>query len=136
MIPIRKIDTAIALRTMAMENSLLQSYRALFIGIEAALLASAFALSRLDMAMAEKVWMVGAAGLAFCAFWIIVCAAKGKDVDKWMKYLTEEAKEKEFFSYMKAGLTFQGGRFARHWFNEAMPSLIIALWIWMIISPS
>ena len=95
MIPIRKIDTAIALRAMAMENSLLQSYRALFIGIETVLLASAFALSRPDMAMVEKVWMVEAAGLAFCAFWIVVCGAKGKDVDKWMKYLTEEAKEKE-----------------------------------------
>ncbi len=131
--PIRKIDTAIALRAMAMENSLLQSYRALFIGIETVLLASAFALSRHDIAMADKVWMVGAAGLALCVFWIAVCITKGKDVDKWMKYLTEEAREKEVFSYMKAGFTFQGGRFARHWFNEAMPSLIIVLWIVIIL---
>ncbi len=134
MIPARKIDTAIALRALAMENSLLQSYRALFIGIEAALLASAFALSRLDTA--EKVWMVGVAGLALCASWIVVCRAKGKDVDEWMKYLTKEAEGKEFFSYMEASFTlqFQGGRFAHHWFNEAMPSLIIGLWVWMIIS--
>ncbi len=134
MIPIRKIDTAIALRAMAMENSLLQSYRALFIGIETVLLASAFALSRPNIAMVEEVWVFGVVGLALCALWIVVCRAKSKDVDKWMKYLTEEAMEKEFFSYMKAGWVFRGGRFARPWFNEVMPSLIIALWIWMIIS--
>ena len=128
MIPIRKIDTAIALRAMAMENSLLQSYRALFIGIETVLLASAFALSRPNMAMADKVWVVGVIGLAFCAFWIFVCTAKGKDVDKWMKYLTKEAMEKEFFSYMEAGFTSQGGRFARPFFNKLMPGLIIVLW--------
>ena len=132
MIPIRKIDTAIALRAMAMENSLLQSYRALFIGIETVLLASAFALSRPNMAMAEKVWMIEAAGLAFCAFWIVVCTAKARDVHQWMRYLTEEAKEKQFFSYMKAGWSMRIASY--HWFNEWMPGLIILLWIWIIIS--
>jgi len=130
-IPTDKIDTDIALRAMAMENSLLQSYRALFTGIQAALLASAFALIKFE----EVRWVpwLAVPSLIIGIMWIIVCHAKGNDVDKWMGYLTEKAEEKNYFTYMKLGFTLTGGRIARYWFNWVMPILIIGLWIWVII---
>lgn len=132
MTPTEKLN--IALRAMAMENSLLQSYRALFIGIEAALLASAFAFIKL------KVWNVllgvSIAGLIINGMWIATCVFKGKDVDKWMNYLRENSQGTDLqgqFDYMKSGITFEGGRIARHWFNEVMPGLIIALWTFFLV---
>ncbi len=121
----------IFLRAMSMENSLLQSYRALFLALEAALIAAAFALIRL---YEEKgILGVGIAGLVIGVMWIIVCHAKGNDVDKWRDCLLEVTKEGDlqgYFSYMESGFSLAGGRVARYWFNWIMPILIIALWIW------
>ena len=133
MIPRGEIDTNVALRAMSMENSLLQSYRALFIGIEAVLLASAFALTKAEDNVGNILTWLAVAGLVIGVFWIVVCESKAKDVDRWMKYLTKGAKEMRFFSYMRKGCSLQGGRLARYWFNLVMPVSIMALWIWMIV---
>jgi len=121
----------IFLRAMSMENSLLQSYRALFLALEAALIAAAFALIRL---YEEKCILgVGIARSVIGGMWIIVCHAKGNDVDKWRDCLLEVTKEGDlqgYFSYMESGFSLAGGRVARYWFNWIMPILIIALWIW------
>ena len=123
----------IFLRAMSMENSLLQSYRALFLALEAALIAAAFTLIQL---FEEKgIVGVGIAGLVIGVMWIIVCHAKGNDVDKWRNRLLEVTKEGDiqgYFSYMKSGFSLAGGRFVRYWFNWIMPILIILLWIWVI----
>ena len=123
----------IFLRAMSMENSLLQSYRALFLGLEAALIAAGFALIRFPDG--KGILGVGIAGLVVGVIWIIVCHAKGRDVDKWRGRLLDETKEgdlKGYFSYMKSGFSLTGGRLARCWFNWIMPILIIGLWIWVM----
>lgn len=123
----------IFLRAMSMENSLLQSYRALFLALEAALIAAGFAL--IGFSEEKSIVGVGIAGLVIGVMWIIVCHAKGNDVDQWRDSLLEMTKEGDlqgYFSYMKSGLSLVGGRVARYWFNWIMPILVIVLWIWVI----
>ena len=130
----------IFLRAMSMENSLLQSYRALFLALEAALIAAGFALIRLSegksiVGVGIAGLVIGIAGLVISVMWIIVCHAKGNDVDKWRDRLLEVTKEGDLlghFFYMKSGFSLAGGRVARYWFNLIMPILIIVLWIWVI----
>ena len=130
----------IFLRAMSMENSLLQSYRALFLALEAALIAAGFALIRLSegksiVGVGIAGLVIGIAGLVISVMWIIVCHAKGNDVDKWRDRLLEVTKEGDiqgYFSYVKSGFSLAGGRVARYWFNWIMPVLIILLWIWVI----
>jgi len=128
-----KEEVNIFLKVMSMENSLLQSYRTLFLALEAALIAAGFALIQL---FGEKgmVW-VGIAGLAVGVIWIVVCHAKGKDVDEWRGRLlqaTQKGDLQGYFSYMESGFRLAGGRIARYWFNWIMPILIIGLWIWIM----
>lgn len=124
----------IFLRAMSMENSLLQSYRALFLALEAALIAAGFALIRFS---AEKGTMaVGIGGIIIGLMWIAVCHAKGNDVDRWRDRLLDVTKKGDLegcFSYMKSGFSFAGGRVARYWFNSIMPALIIAAWSWVLL---
>ena len=123
----------IFLDAMSMENSLLQSYRMLFIAIETILFGAAFASIEL---LEEKVvlWIIGGFGLVVGFMWIIVCHAKGRDVDKWRNRLLTETQRgnlKGCFSYMESRLGLAGGKVARYWFNWIMPFLIIGLWIWI-----
>lgn len=122
----------IFLTAMSMENSLLQSYRMLFLGLEAALIAARFALIRSDEG--GDTLGIGVAGLVVGIIWVIVCHAKGNDVNRWRKHLLDETGGgdlKGYFSYMKSGFSLAGGEVARCWFNWIMPILIIALWIWV-----
>ena len=128
----------IYLNAMSMENSLLQSYRALFIAIEAALLASALVLPQFfggDIIISKIVNLVSVIGLVVGVMWIIVCCSKGEDVDKWGKQIKSETNTDlyNYFSYMWSGFGLTGGRVARWWFNVVMPLLIIALWIVFLI---
>lgn len=125
--------TNIFLQAMSMENSLLQSYRALFIAIEAALIAMAFGLSTLF----DNKWieLVGLGGLVIGIMWIIVCHAKGKEVDGWRDQLTTAARQARVgcFSYLESGFGLGAGRVARCWFNWIMPILIMWIWICVIV---
>jgi hypothetical protein len=129
----------IFLRAMFMENTLLQSYRALFLAVEATLIAAAFALIQLrrdEGILAIWIVMLGIVGLIIGIMWVIVCTAKGKDVDRWRDLLLQTTKAgnlKNCFSYMKSGFSLAGGRVARYWFNWIMPILIIILWIALLI---
>lgn len=128
----QKISTFLS--AMSMENSLLQSYRALFMAIEGALIASTITLIKLFEG-SGIVW-VGLAGLVIGIMWIIVCDAKGKDVDRWRNLLLKEAKKAHmypYFSFMKSGFSLAGGRIARYWFNWIMPILIIVFFILLMV---
>lgn len=126
---------SIYLRAFSMENSLLQSYRSLFTGIEAALFAFVFALIKLFNG--RWVLGIGVCGILIGVMWIIVCRAKGKDVDLWRDSILAETKEKneikDCFTYLNGKSIFSGGKVARIWFNLIMPFLIILLWILIII---
>ena len=129
----RTEQTNIFIDAMAMENSLLQAYRNLFLGLEGALLAAWFALVYLLKERGILLLILAIVGLIVGASWIVVCKAKGDDVDKWRKcLLTKTGKNvKRHFSYMESKFSLVGGNIARHWFNTAMPILIIMLWIWL-----
>lgn len=120
---------------MFMENSLLQSYRALFIAIEAALFAVAFGLIKLFVNKGGELVGLGLGGLVIGIMWIIVCHAKGKEVDGWRDQLTTAARQARVgcFSYLESGFGLRAGRVARYWFNWIMPILIIGIWIRVIV---
>lgn len=130
-------NVCIYLDAMSMENSLLQSYRMLFIALETVLFAAVFALLQLQLQLPEGigVLVIGVVGLVVGVMWIIVCHAKGRDVDKWRTRLLEETSQGDlqgYFSYMESGLDLAGGKLARYWFNWIMPILIMGLWVWII----
>lgn len=129
----------IFLRAMSMENSLLQSYRAMFIALAALLLAALIALT----AHYDNRWLalIGIPGVSICVMWIILCIAKGKDVDHWRDSIINACQGTEFealFSYLQpsSGFAREGGRLTRTWFNWLMPALLIALWaglcMWLV----
>ena len=125
------------LKAMSMENSLLQSYRALFIAIETILFAFVFAIIK-SPAPNLLIVLIGAIGLIICILWIIVCYAKSKDVDSWRDSLIRESKNhnelEEKFEYLKKpGLSLAGGKFSRICFNYLIPSLMLIIWIGIII---
>jgi len=124
-------EVNIYISAMSMENSLLQSYRTLFLAIEAALFAANFALNQFS---AEKfITGIEIAGLIIGFMWIIVCHAKGKDVDKWKTLLLEETEKEDCFSYMESRFSLAGGKVARYWFNWIMPVLVILLWVYIMV---
>ncbi len=120
-------EVSIALQAMTMENSLLQSYRTLFLGLETALFAAVFA--SFQVFERKGVIEIGIGGLVVGLMWMIICHAKARDVDEWMNYLTNQAVLKGCFAYMKSGFSLAGGRLARYWFNWVNPLLVMALWI-------
>ena len=100
----------IFLRAMSMENSVLQSYRALFFALEAALIAVRFAL--IQFSAEESTVAVGIGGVIIGLMWIVVCHAKGNDVNRCRDHLLDVTKEGDLagcFSYMKSGFSLAGG---------------------------
>ncbi len=77
-------------QAFSMENSLLQNYRMLFMMMEAALLAFAYAFGDKSIAVpvigweVPIIWIGAGFGWAVVGVWIRACEAKGKDVDRWM----------------------------------------------------
>ena len=116
------------------ENSLLQSYRMLFMMLEATLLASGFVL----LEVFEGSWIIvpAIAGWIVAPIWSIACHAKGRDVDKWMKHIEglRSILGRDWFDYLKSGAKLTGGRVARYLFNFVMPLLIVVLWIFIVVA--
>jgi len=133
-----------------MENSLLQSYRAQFMMVEAALLALGFVLFRADLDLG--ILFPAVVGWIVAAIWMIVCEAKKRDVDNWrnrivrlqsvtrtnwFEYLKSQVEPSKrgfggrLFNYLRTKLS--GGVFARFLFNYVMPLVIATLWVFMVI---
>ncbi len=121
-------------QAFSMENSLLQSYRMLFLMLEAALLALGFVVFQIGGA-----WILVPAviGWIVALIWVIICEAKGKDVDRWMNRIVslQSVTGTDWFEYLKPGVKFSGGRLARYLFNYAIPLVIIVLWVFIVMSP-
>ena len=111
-------------QAFSMENSLLQTYRVLFMMVEAALLALAYVLK------GPWVWVGAAFGWSVVGIWIRTCEAKGGDVDRWMEQIRgfQSVVGKGWFDYLKPGVKWSGGRIARILFNKVIPILIAVLW--------
>ncbi len=121
-------------QAFSMENSLLQSYRMLFLMLEAALLALGFVVFQIGGA-----WILVPAviGWIVALIWVIICEAKGKDVDRWMNRIVslQSVTRTDWFEYLKPGVKFSGGRLARYLFNYAIPLVIVLLWVFIVMSP-
>ena len=126
-------------QAFSMENSLLQSYRMLFMMVEAVLLALAYVL--LVPLKGPLIWVAASLGWGIVAIWITICEAKGRDVDRWMKRIVgfQSIVEKDWsivgkdwFDYLKLGVKLPGGRLARILFNWITPLSIAGLWILVV----
>jgi len=144
-------------QAFSMENSLLQSYRMLFTMVEAALLALTYVLLVPAIKEPKQLWMIWVAagfGWGVVIAWIMICKAKGKDVDRWtdriLGFQPKIEKEwsiigKGWFDYLKPEVPkswfkhptlwfkflwvqFKGGRVARILFNWIIPLLMAGLW--------
>ena len=145
----------IAWQAFSMENSLLQSYRMLFLMVEAALLALAYVL-RIPLIEEFKqfwmIWVAASLGWGIVIAWIMICEAKGKDVNKWrdrilgFQSITEKdwsVVGKGWFDYLKPEVPkswfkslwvqFQGGRLARILFNYVIPIIMAGLWVIVVL---
>jgi len=74
-----------------MENSLLQSYRSVFLTLEAACIALAFASHQFFLS--RGIVSLGFVGVGAAILWILVCYAKAQDVDRWRDHLLEVTNE-------------------------------------------
>ena len=147
-----KIEDKIRLswQAFSMENSLLQSYRAQFMMVQAALLALGFVLLRVDLGLG--VLFPAVVGWIVAVIWVIVCEAKKRDVDTWRDRIVslQSATRTDWFEYLKSQVEpskrasgsrlfnyirtkLSGGVFARYLFNYIMPLVITALWVFMVI---
>ncbi len=152
----------IAWQAFSMENSLLQGYRMLFMMVEAALLALAYALLVPLVRDTKEFWMIWVAavvGWLVAIIWGVICHYKGKDVDRWrdrilgFQSITEKdwsVVGKGWFDYPKPEVPknwfkhpslwfkslrvqFQGGAIARYIFNYIIPAVVVGLWILMVV---
>jgi hypothetical protein len=123
----------IAWQAFSMENSLLQSYRVLFMMVEAALLALGFML--LELYEGAWIWAPASSGFIVAVLWGIICHYKGKDVDEWRDRIInlKSAVGNDWFEYLKPGVKFPGGRIARWIFNYIIPGLVFLLWIFITV---
>jgi len=123
----------ICLQGLTMENSLLQSYRVLFMAIEAALFALGFVL--LQIYQSKGLWWIAILGWLVAILWGIMCYFKSKDIDRWRNRLLKVAGKvglSEWFEYLKPGFKFAGGQIIRWVFNYLMPLLVIGLWVFLL----
>lgn len=120
-------------QAFSMENSLLQSYRTLFMMVEAILLALGFVL--LQAYGGAGILVPAIIGWIVAVIWVIMCEAKGKDVDRWMERIIslQPVTGTAWFEYLKPGVKLPGGRIARYLFNYAIPLVIVVLWVVMVI---
>lgn len=122
----------IAWQAFSMENSLLQSYRALFMMVEAALLALGFVL--IQYYKGAGILFPGIAGFITIVTWVLVCEAKKRDVDRCRDRIIELQSRvgEEWSNYLKRRFSLLGGNTARYIFNYVIPVLIAGLWIFLI----
>ncbi len=130
-------------QAFSMENSLLQSYRMLFMMVEAALLALGFML--LDLNDGAWIWAPATIGFIVAIIWGVICHYKAKDVDHWRDWITnpKSVVGNNCFDYLKPEvpkswfkslkIQFKGGRVARWIFNYIMPGLVFLLWIFVVV---
>ena len=122
----------IAWQAFSVENTLLQSYRMLFMMVEAALLALGYVLLAFG---GVWIWLAAGCGWAVAIIWGIICHYKGKDVDEWRDRIVnlQSVVGNDWFEYLKPGVKFPGGRIARYIFNYIIPGLLFLLWVFVVV---
>jgi len=142
------------LQSISSQDSLLQSYRALFLGIEAVLFGLAYVLyqSRNE----ALIWLPAMIGIIFSFLWIFVCSHRGcmidqlkkelkkltngqtGDLKRWFELSYGKASSEECLRIKKLGNligTYKGPSekwIPRVCFNLFFPIFAISLWIWIL----
>lgn len=120
---------------LSMENSLLQSYRTLFLTIEVILLALGIALLTMDRI--KYVWMPAGIGMIFCFASIAIFSWGRKRVDYWRDRIFEEIKgidlEKIFEIYRPIHIWRIPSLVSpRFWFDVISPLTIGIAWLFLV----
>jgi hypothetical protein len=121
---------------LAMENSLLQSYRNLFLTVEVILLTLAVALLTIDKI--EYTWIPIAIGLIYCFASVFVFKWGRNRVDYWRDRIFEEIKNTELERIFKVYQPLYIWKIPsltspRFWFDFLSPITISMLWISILI---
>lgn len=121
-------------QAFSMENSLLQSYRMLFMTLETVLLALGFVL--LELFEGRWIFIPAIAGWVVAFVWAWTCRAKGKDVDIWRDRILglQSIVGQNWFEYLRPGFKLSGGSFARILFNYILPIFVTGLWILIVFA--
>lgn len=131
---------------MAHHDSVLQSYRMIFIGLEAILFGFALALMELDTGIWAQ-WIVAVAGIICGVSWILVCGHRGKLVWRWRAKLLTTVRGIEEGRFLKRiwKIETKNGKMtkmtdvhfiARILFNWVLPIILIVGWgalIWFCL---
>ena len=120
---------------LAMENSLLQSYRNLFLTIEVILLTLAVALLTIDKI--EYIWVSAVIGIIYCLASVFVFKWGRDRVDYWRDRIFEEVKDTELEKIFKVYQPLYIWKIPsptspRFWFEFISPLIITMLWISII----
>lgn len=117
---------------ISMENTLLQNYRALFLGVEVILITLGIGL--LTIEKQDYLWIAAGVGMIFCFASVLIFSWGRKRVDYWRDRIFEEVKEtdleKVFEIYKPAYIgMFPSPISPRFWFDVASPIITGAIWI-------
>jgi len=119
------------LQCISAQDTLLQSYRMLFIGTETILFALAFSF----LQRPQKDFIVlSVFGFSVCVFWIIVTNLRGRIIDKLKKKTKILAEESGLLDLFKLAYGSKGEKFLpRLTFNIILPLSAIGLWVLIIL---
>jgi len=119
-------------QTISAQDSLLQSYRILFIAMETILFALAFALYDNQKGL---LWLPIICGLFFGVLWLIICNHRGCMIDKLKAETEQLVKCTNLERWFKLAYKARGEKCVpRVTFNMLSPALAISLWIclWVV----
>ena len=125
------------------ETQLLQTYRMIFLALQAILFAGAFAFSQFsqvyEMGKMYVVVITGVSGIGifFLFMWIIMCEERSDRAEEWRNEITNltttgKSPEAKFKGLCKRGRSLNTIRFC---FNFLMPLILIVAWVivWLIL---
>lgn len=122
-------EVQLYLQSISAQDSLLQSYRILFIAMETILFALAFALHRNQNGL---LLLPIICGLVFGVLWVIICNHRGWMIDKLKAETEQLVKCTNLESWFKLAYKARGEKWVpRFAFNMLSPALAIGLWIWL-----
>ena len=124
---------------MAHDDSMLQSYRSIFIGIEAILFGFALALWQLDIATVA--YWLALPGTVGCVLWTLVCEHRGSEVWAWRDQLLSLTSGTDAGQFLETQWKGTGGlaslgfmhRVARIVFNWLFPMILFLGWVGFLL---
>lgn len=116
------------LQAITSQDALLQSYRILFLTLEAILFALAFAL--LSIGLERFLWFPVLFGILFSILWIIICNHRGWIIDQIKKEAENLVNNTRLERLFKKAYRMPGEKTVpRFTFNILLPLIAVVLWL-------